>query len=276
MTTLSPGERYLQDFHGRLPGATSLAFATLPAHTRSRQYRSSYEVLASIALESATPKAVLDVGCGDGHLLRLLADSNKPLKLSGLDMSRGELDVAKSVLPAEVVLLNARTQEMPIDTGSIDIVLSHMALMLMDDIEQVLAEIRRVLTPGGTFAAIVGRSFLLGDVGPVFLDIFKSVAKQDSLPTSFGDRRTRTIDGLTDLLRTDFGDLQFEDVDVQWQARPEELWESLLQTYDIDRLSHDARRRLRDQLIPALSELADDQGVVSTGWGLRLVRGRAS
>lgn len=275
MSTLSPTELYLQDFHQRVAGATSAAFAGFPAKTVSREYRSSYDVLASLALETPVPKTVLDVACGDGHLLRLLADSSRQLQLIGVDMSQGELDIARATLPDHVLLLKERAQEMSVATGSVDIVLSHMALMLMDEIEQVLREIHRVLAPGGTLAAMVGRKFLLGEVNKVFLEILIPIAKEDLPPLAFGDRRTGTIEGWTELLHADFDDLHFEDVDVPWNPTTHELWNSLVETYDIDRLSDDARHRLKERLLPALSQLQEADGTIRTGWAVRLVRARA-
>lgn len=275
MSGLSASEQYLQNFHDRVAGATTSAFANLPAVTSAREYASSYDVLASIVYESTSPKTVLDVACGDGHLLGLLAHSALPLRLMGLDMSKGELDLARATLPGDVSLFRARAQDMPFDTGSVDIVVSHMALMLMDDIEGVLANIRRVLAPGGTLAAVVGRTFLLGDANEVLRNVFKPIAREDLSPLAFGDARTRTVDGWAALLNADFNDLQFEDVNVPWKPTPHALWNALVETYDIDRLSQDARERLRDRLIPALSDLSDAQGLVDTGWGLRLIRARA-
>ncbi|RKP46070.1 class I SAM-dependent methyltransferase [Trinickia fusca] len=274
MSTFSQTELYLQDFHERVAGATSAAFAGFPAKTTSREYRSSYDVLASLALETPLAKTVLDVACGDGHLLRLLADSSRPLQLIGVDMSQGELDIAKATLPDHVLLLKERAQEMSIATGSVDVVLSHMALMLMDEIEQVLREIHRVLAPGGTLATIVGRTFLLGEANEVLLEIFRPIAKESLPPLAFGDHRTGTIEGWTELLQVDFDDLHFEDVDVPWNPTPQELWNSLVETYDVDRLPDDARHRLKDQLIPALSRLQDTDGTIRTGWGIRLVQAR--
>lgn len=275
MSALSPSEQYLQDFHERVAGATSAAFAGHRAKTASREYKSSYHVLASVVLESPQPKTVLDVACGDGHLLGLLVNTSPPSRLVGVDMSRGELDIAREALPDHVLLLRERAQQMSIATGSIDIVLSHMALMLMDEIESVRAELRRVLACGGTLAAMVGRTFLLGAANEIFLDIFKPIAQKHLLPLPFGDRRTRTVDGWTELLDPDFTDLRFEDVDVPWDPTPQALWSSLVETYDIDRLSDDARRQLREELIPALSRVQDAQGKVRTGWGLRFLRARA-
>ncbi|WP_205417427.1 class I SAM-dependent methyltransferase [Trinickia diaoshuihuensis] len=166
MDLFSPAERYLQDFHARRPGATSAAFSALPATTKSRTYKSSYEVLAAVVRDLPLPSTVLDVGCGDGHLLGLLDKASNSSTLIGVDLSDGELNVARRTLPSHVLLLRERAQQMSLASESIDVVVSHMALMLMDDIESVLSEIHRVLVSGGKLAGIVGRTFLLGPLHP--------------------------------------------------------------------------------------------------------------
>src|SRR6266702_664017 len=196
MKTLSAAELYLQDFHQRVTGATSAAFAGFSARSGSAEYPSSYAVLASLVPDSNLPLTVLDLGCGDGHLLKLLAQRNKPpVHLIGVDISPEELNAARTLLPDDVTLLQDRAQALSIATGTVDYVLSHMALMLMDDIEQVVAEGRRFLRPCGGFSAIVGRRFLLGEANEVFLDAFRPIAREDGLPAPFGDRRTGTETG---------------------------------------------------------------------------------
>ena len=69
--------------------------------------------------------------------------------------------------------------------------------------------------------------------------------------------------------------MQFEDLDVDWEPLPHELWDSLTKTYDIDRLSAPAKARLREDVIHALSGLQQSDGTIRTGWGIRLVRAQA-
>lgn len=279
MSSLTPTERYLQDFHQRWAGATSAMFAQLGVSMAGSHHASSYAALAA-QVPSNTPGdepiAVLDLACGDGHLLKLLADRAQPsLRLTGVDMSQGELDAARAVLPDSVTLLRERAQALSIVDGTMDVVLSHMALMLMGEIEQVIAEIRRVLRPGGVFAAIVGRNFLLGEAATVFHRVFRPIAEEDLSPLPFGDARTRSEDGWRTMLEGRFDALQFDDIDVGWTPMPAELWDALLQTYSIDRMSDSARARLREQLIEGLAPLQQENGTIQTGWGMRLVRGRA-
>jgi ubiquinone/menaquinone biosynthesis C-methylase UbiE len=276
MKTLSSVETYLQDFHQRQPGTTTAAFAHRRARSSVADYASSYAAVAACVPESTVALTVLDLACGDGHLLKLLSDQQAPsLNLIGVDMSQGELDVARATLPSRVVLLNERAQELSVETGSIDCVLSHMALMLMGDIEQVINEIRRVLRPQGQFATVVGREFLLGEANEVLHSVLLPILREEGTWLRFGDPRTRTNEGWTGLLERDFEGLQFEDLDVDWTPLPHELWDSLTETYDIDRLPAPAKARLRERFIHALSALQQSDGTICTGWGVRLIRAQA-
>ncbi|MDO8071702.1 class I SAM-dependent methyltransferase [Janthinobacterium sp. SUN176] len=277
MTPLTAAETYLQDFHQRQVGVTSAAFAHLPASSRTGGWASSYDVLTSLIPTADMPLSVLDLACGDGHLLGLLAARRQPrLQLLGADMSEAELAAARAALPASVRLLLGRAQALDLPSASVDYLVSHMALMLMDDIEQVVREMRRVLRPAGQFAAIVGRTFLLGEVNDVFMRVFKPIASDALPPLRFGDRRTGSEAGWRELLDTGFADVAFDDIDVPWTPTPGELWTALLDTYDIDRLDDGARRRLRSALMEAMAPLQDGDGKIATGWGLRLVRARAA
>ena len=153
----SPTEAFLIDFHGEFPGLTAKVVGAVPVFFRGREFRSSYEVLAGTVAEAAAPLAVLDLACGDGYLLAALAARSQPgLALCGVDMSRCELALARTHLPSRVALCQARSQHLSFVSASFDCVLCHLALMLMDDVEQVLREVVRVMKPGAIFAAVIG------------------------------------------------------------------------------------------------------------------------
>lgn len=276
MTPVTAAETYLQDFHQRQVGVTPAAFADLPAHSSTATWASSYAVLSDLVPASPSPLTVLDLACGDGFLLGLLAARQQSqLQLLGIDMSEAELAAARAALPASVRLRQGRAQALDLPSASVDCLVSHMALMLMDDIEQVVREMRRVLRPGGQFAAIVGRTFLLGEVNEVFMRVFKPIAKALP-PLRFGDRRAGSEAGWRALLNAGFADVEFDDIDVPWSPTPGELWTALSDTYDIDRLDDDARQRLRGAFLEAAAPLQAGDGLIATGWGLRAVRARAA
>ncbi|WP_175878266.1 class I SAM-dependent methyltransferase [Burkholderia sp. BCC0097] len=273
----SQAEVYLKDFHRRRAGATSRAYGNRPARSTKAEYPSSYHALARRVPNDEMSHTVVDLACGDGLLLQILSDrGHAGTKLIGIDMSDGELSAARAVLPKDVRLINERAQELSLHTGSVDYVLSHMALMLMDDIEQVIREIHRILRKGGSFSAVVGRAFLTGKVGEVFLQIFRPIAKANLAHLPLGDARTRSEAGWSELLQHDFVDVVFEDLEIDWNPTPEQLWLDMLDTYDTDRMSEATRAQFKSELLSALAPMQREDSTLKTGWGLRLIQATAA
>ena len=96
-----------------------------------------------------------------------------------------------------------------IDDNSIDVVLCHWALTLMNPITPVLNEIRRVLSSGGKFAALVNGPM---DAAPGYNDVYNLIYEyvQTKLPRygeiDLGDPRIRSTDSLKNLLSEAFPD----------------------------------------------------------------------
>nr|BFD39723.1 class I SAM-dependent methyltransferase [Pseudomonas sp. FFPRI_1] len=270
---MNRAERFLQDFHQRRPGTTPPAFSGLGLPGRG----SSYDMLAA-TLAAAQPGAqLLDLGCGDGFLLDLLARQYPEARLIGVDMSTTELQAARLRLTERCVLLNERAQSLSLASGSVDAVVSHLALMLMSDIEQVLAEVHRVLARGGQLSAIVGRSFLLGEPGQRYLQVFRAAAQRDRLaPLPLVDPRAQSQDGWRQLLARHYRDVQFEELDLEWRPSFEEFWDALGQTYDLDRLKPATCSLMKDELHRAIQPLLRTDGTLLTGWGLLLIQANAA
>ena len=172
--------------------------------------RNSYEWLAEI-VPDVDGIRVLDLACGSGPLLKILYDRNKKFKLKGADISPEELELAKARLPkGSVDLFELKAQNLTaIDDNSIDVVLCHWALTLMNPITPVLNEIRRVLSSGGKFAALVNGPM---DAAPGYNDVYNLIYKyvQAKLPRygeiDLGDPRIRSTDSLKNLLSEAFPD----------------------------------------------------------------------
>ncbi|WP_233550976.1 class I SAM-dependent methyltransferase [Amnibacterium setariae] len=92
---------------------------------------------------------LLDVGCGSGELLRIAAD--RGALVAGCDPAPGMLALARRAAP-EAALREAGVEDLPWPDGSFDVVTAVNALHLADDEEGALAELRRVLVPGGRIA----------------------------------------------------------------------------------------------------------------------------
>jgi SAM-dependent methyltransferase len=100
-----------------------------------------------------------------------------------------------------------------LEDASMDAVLCHWALTLMDPVEPVLAEIRRVLAPGGIFAAIVdGPATLAPGYEEIDAMIFERVGRAvpGYVDCDLGDPRVRTPAALEALCRGAFDSAQVE------------------------------------------------------------------
>jgi ubiquinone/menaquinone biosynthesis C-methylase UbiE len=118
---------------------------------------------------------LLDVACGTGRTLAQLRRALPHLELTGLDLSGYYLDEARERLgDPSIALVEANAESMPFDDGSFDVATS---VFLFHELpknarRRVLAEMRRVLRPGGL--AIVVDAAQKSDASDIayFLDRF--------------------------------------------------------------------------------------------------------
>jgi SAM-dependent methyltransferase len=96
-------------------------------------------------LPDVTGKAALDVGCGTGRYLRILRERGAALTV-GLDLSPEMLGKARGLAP----LARADLRALPIAAARFDLVTSGLAVGHVADLATALAEMARVLVPGGT------------------------------------------------------------------------------------------------------------------------------
>ncbi|MBV5328883.1 MAG: methyltransferase domain-containing protein [Chlorobium sp.] len=95
----------------------------------------------------APGSTVLDIGCGPGHTLNLLA-SNFGLRATGLDPSAAMLAKAAEQAPT-AALLQGSALAIPCDDQRFDGIICECVLSLTGDIQTSLGEMHRVLQPGG-------------------------------------------------------------------------------------------------------------------------------
>lgn len=114
------------------------------------------------ALDLKSGERVLEVGFGTGNEVLDLAELvGAGGQVAGIDISSGMLAVAQRKLEqkgpkARVELKVADARQLPYPDGSFDTVYSSFTLELFpdEDLPVVLAEIRRVLRPGGRLSAV--------------------------------------------------------------------------------------------------------------------------
>ena len=106
-----------------------------------------------------TDLRVLDAGCGSGPLSAALRD--RGAVVTGIDVSDGMLALAKQRLggDADLHLVDLRDR-LPFGEGVFDVVVSSLVLHYLEDWAPTLAELRRVLRPGGRLVASVDHPFV--------------------------------------------------------------------------------------------------------------------
>jgi SAM-dependent methyltransferase len=102
------------------------------------------DVVKQRLAELVTPRwrrLVCDLGCGDGYVIRRIASDRRV----AVDIAKGYLEL----LPADVVALWSRVEDVPLRAGSVDTVVCTDVLEHVLDAGALAAEIDRLLAPDG-------------------------------------------------------------------------------------------------------------------------------
>ncbi|WP_238155030.1 class I SAM-dependent methyltransferase [Kribbella soli] len=108
-----------------------------------------YERPAMVSLAGDVDgRRILDVGCGSGPLSAALRD--KGAIVSGFDLSAAMIELAHRRLGEDADLTVADlAKPLPYDDAAFDDVMASLVLHYLEDWTEPLAELRRVLKPGG-------------------------------------------------------------------------------------------------------------------------------
>ena len=120
------------------------------ARLLERARKSPVQFFAPLALRAGLN--VLDVGCGTGDFLRLLAPLVSPGKAVGLDLSETMIAEAVQRSTENAANLSFRVGsalELPFQAETFDRVLATQVLLHLPDPWKALAEMKRVLAPSG-------------------------------------------------------------------------------------------------------------------------------
>jgi ubiquinone/menaquinone biosynthesis C-methylase UbiE len=96
---------------------------------------------------------VLDLGCGTGQLFNRLGKQYPQITGTGLDLSSKMIQIArqKNQHRPRFIYIEGNAEKLPFAEGQFDTVFNTISFLHYPHPEQVLSEVKRVLTPGGKF-----------------------------------------------------------------------------------------------------------------------------
>jgi SAM-dependent methyltransferase len=117
-------------------------------------------VPAVAAVAEARPRRVLEVGCGWGELAEWLARETGA-EVVAVDLSPRMVELARERgVDARV----ADVQALPFEDGSFDVAVAAWMLYHVPDLAAAVAELARVLRPGGRLVAVTNSAFHLQEL----------------------------------------------------------------------------------------------------------------
>ncbi|MCJ8269820.1 MAG: class I SAM-dependent methyltransferase [Psychrosphaera sp.] len=114
-----------------------------------------HKVVELCGLGSAT--VVLDIGCGSGTVVRLVADALDCGKVIGVDPTPKMIELARKKTQKSHVAIEfyqSGAEDLPIENHTVDVVLAVNSLHHWADVNAGLNEVRRVLTAKGRLVII--------------------------------------------------------------------------------------------------------------------------
>jgi ubiquinone/menaquinone biosynthesis C-methylase UbiE len=117
------------------------------------------QILPMVAAHLGTAADVLDIGTGEGQVARMVAAHQPGRRVVGVDPTWAQLATARQ-RGGGPVYARAAAHALPFPGRSFDLVLACLVFEHIDDTDQALAEVGRLLRPGGTFIFVLNHPLL--------------------------------------------------------------------------------------------------------------------
>jgi len=115
------------------------------------------QILPLAQTELADSTRVLDIGCGDGQISRLLASAET--QVVGVDPTWNQISVA-AARGGGPEYLRSEAAQLPFTDGSFDAVVACLVFEHIDELDTAISEVARVLRPGGQFSLFLNHPLL--------------------------------------------------------------------------------------------------------------------
>ena len=105
------------------------------------------QILPLAGAELAGARRVLDVGCGEGQISRLAARLDGVQLVAGVDPTWNQISAARE--RGGALYSRAAAHQLPFPDRSFDAVVACLVFEHIDEVDEAIAEVARVLTSGG-------------------------------------------------------------------------------------------------------------------------------
>ncbi len=178
---------------------------------------------------------VLDFGCGPGTISVGLAKEVAPGEFHGIDMEESQIDIARAVANvyggSNMTFHIGDVTDMPFEDGFFDVAHCHNVLMHIPDTAAVLAEVKRVLKPGGVIGCremICESSYTHPDFGIIrkAWEMFEDLlAADDAHPQMGKEIKSHLLNaGFTNVKATGSVDMYSAPADVEFIYKFANRW----------------------------------------------------
>lgn len=157
MTTKLEVEGRMADVQA-LPRSGSWRSDRLYAYLREHWFRDDTDRIDAALWPDGPPtpgSALVEIGCGPGTYARRLAGRHPELRVIGIDRSHHQVDLAiHETLGAGLencYFEVGDAERLPLPNASVDAVVASRLLMVLGDPERAIAEVHRILRPGGRY-----------------------------------------------------------------------------------------------------------------------------
>lgn len=141
-----------------------------------------------------SPLQLLDIGCGTGRLLDLLAQELPQTQLTGLDLAPNMLQQARERLKERACLVQGDAEQLPFADRSFDLVVSSSTFQWLGQLDACFGEVARVLKPGGRFVFSLFGQGTLGELQFSWRTALADCRRTDTVQQQDGTHRFHTAE----------------------------------------------------------------------------------
>lgn len=214
-------------------------------------------------------KSWVDIGCGNGAFTAQIIEKCAPCKVEGIDPSDAQVEGAKKL--SWKVPVNFQTGDamaLPYDSDSFDIGVMALVLFFVPEPAVGLAEMKRVVKPGGTVAAYVWDVFEEGLPISEFHNELRSRDIEFALPPSSEASKYEVLKDLWE--KADLSSIETKRIDVERTFNDfDEYWElnagSMALKPLFDKLEPDIVESIKTSIQKKLTDQSTDGKIVIRG-----------